>query len=442
MGALGRGALCAMAGLMALSGAATAADPGWEEPARISRSLDPSADLAALGIRLGSAGASELGEWGIACRELGEKALARARDSGLGERLGCELERTDDLGRERLARIEEEDRRRRASGEDPKAEPSEWAGVARVLPERYAGSPAFGEPEEKAQAALLIGGVRGTWHMMDGWMADIKARTSGEIYAYEGLDGPGRSPHNERYMKENVKAIADALEGLADRGVKRLLVQTYSMGGIAGLSALRELESRGVLERFERVEMVALAPPFGGYEAADAMRAWMPGALVDWAVNPLLKLANAAMSDDMGPSGKRLSGISGALPGNVRLTAVLGVGDAVATPGGARSLARQGAILEGAESVKFALAGHDAPVDPKAYARQGVDPYAKGSMASELAREGIAAQRGAGAQTHAPEALARLGEEGPGRVRLGDFRERARERQAGLSGRGMGTGGS
>lgn len=369
------------------------------------------------------AGAAVAADIKRSCDGVPEKELRKA---GLGERLSCEVATAEREARRWMGEIEERDRISRETGRDPKAERSEFAGLARALPEAFPEAAKFKAEGERADAALLIGGIRGTWHIAEKWVPELMARTSGPVYAYEGLDGPGTSPHNERYMEENIQAVADALEGMGKAGARRVIVQTYSMGALVGKGALHELERRGSLGKFERVDLVAIAPTFGGYGAADALRAYLPGLLVESVANPLLKYASLAMTDNMGPKGKVLREISERLPGNVSMSAALGVGDAVSTPYSLETERRSHAVLSGASAVMVALTGHDAASDPEAFRRQGIDPYAGKPAISERAREGLAESRGLAGYAPETVAMAAAGSQAP-RVDVGRFR-RAAER--------------
>ena len=102
-------------------------------------------------------------------------------------------------------------------------------------------------------------------------MADLSARSSGRVYAYEGLHGPRAWPHNADYVKDNVKALADWLVALRDGAdgppASNILIHTYSFGGIAAQAAIQELAARkdangaSELSKFKHIDLVALLPP-------------------------------------------------------------------------------------------------------------------------------------------------------------------------------------
>ena len=274
-------------------------------------------------------------------------------------------------------------------GFDPNADKTEMPGVVRVKSESYTGVPVFEGQENKYDAALVIAGAGSTWHTLDKWIPDVKNSTNGNVYAYEGLAGVGTNPHNETYMEENIDAIANALEKIEQGGAKRVLLQTYSMGGVVGKAALHELEKRGSLKNFEHVEFVAIAPPYCGYSSADAIRQYMPDWMVDNIANPLLRAGGVAMSEDMGSQGHVFKTISQKLPDNVNFTIVRGIGDEITTPFEDKTREREKEIYSSANTVITALSGHVSGIDPKTYKEQGLNVYSGSNQHSKMALAGI-----------------------------------------------------
>lgn len=321
----------------------------------------------------------------------------KAEAAALGEEAYGRLE-MDRLKSDAIeARIAGDDALRAMSGRDDLASPTSMAGIARVDVEKFNGAPAWPPSVEESghQASLLIGGVRGTWHAIEAWVPDAAARSNGRVYAYEGLAGPGKSPHNVDYVADNVKAIADGLVALRD-GVdgapaKSILIQTYSFGGVVAQEVVQELGrrvdagGRSELSKFDKIDVVAMQPPDCAYKAADAIGK-LPGFIVDWLVAPATKKFGAAMSAQMGTDSALYKSISNPHPDNVDITTVRAVGDEVTMPRDEASAERKAKVVARADHVATVLGVHGAPVSPEFYAKQGLaSPYGKTTMSTEWA---------------------------------------------------------
>lgn len=307
-----------------------------------------------------------------------------------------------------LERLAAADARNLASGGDFAATPTSMPGVTRVDLSKFPGAPTWDPAPDgaPASASLAIGGVNGTWHALDAWMPDLAARTSGAVYAFEGLRGPGTRPHNTDYVEDNAKAIADALVSIRD-GVDgqppapRVALQTYSFGGIVAQEALQELDrridasGRSELSKFESLDLVAIQPPDCGYSVADYVRA-MPS-FVARLSKPLTKIFGAAMADQMGTGSALFEGISLPHPANATITTVQAIGDEVASPRDEPSSRRKGAVIARADHVITIVGDHASGMSPARLKAQGLgSPYAKSSQTTDLAAEGLLAAHLAG----------------------------------------------
>lgn len=347
-----------------------------------------------------------------------QKAAQQGALSNFGEAALDAIRKDKAANAEFHSSIAERDLQHKYAGADSKAKPAGIRGLVEPTFDRIASETSNFSRPPPADAAIVIGGVNSTWHAMEKWLPLIAERVDGPIYAYEGLRGPGRQPHNADYAQDNISAIADALiairEGANGKApASSILLQTYSFGGIAAQGAIQELAARkdaqgqSELSKFKAIDLIAIAPPDCGFSVSDALLA-IPSPLMEWIAKPATKALGFAMSADMGTQSALFKTISQPHPSNVRITSIRAVGDTVSSPIDAASADRKSKVLAQADAIITLVADHDSGVDPTVFARQGVDPYAWRSQTAPLASQALlhAQAQGINPEAYFPMALA------------------------------------
>jgi pimeloyl-ACP methyl ester carboxylesterase len=70
-------------------------------------------------------------------------------------------------------------------------------------------------------------------------------------------------------LETSARRLAEALIDLNARGVRRLHLTGYSMGGWVAKAALDRMTADGSIAVFESIELTALATPWGGFQRAN-----------------------------------------------------------------------------------------------------------------------------------------------------------------------------
>ena len=112
-----------------------------------------------------------------------------------------------------------------------------------------------------ADVAVLIGGINDTWRSLGAWTA-VHAAAGREVLGYT---------YDQRRddLETSARRLAEALSGLPDRGVRRLHITAYSMGGWVAKAALDRMTADGSIEAFDTIELTTLATPWGGFGRAN-----------------------------------------------------------------------------------------------------------------------------------------------------------------------------
>ncbi len=117
---------------------------------------------------------------------------------------------------------------------------------------------------DPASAAVLVGGINDTWLSLAGWVPiQVAARRQVFGYAYD---------QRVDDLQTSAGKLAEALSGLAERGVRRLHLVAYSMGGWVAKAALDRMAADGSIAAFESVELTTLGTPWGGFDRVNV--AW------------------------------------------------------------------------------------------------------------------------------------------------------------------------
>ena len=112
-----------------------------------------------------------------------------------------------------------------------------------------------------SDTSVLIGGMEDSWRSLDGWAVQ-HASAGRRVCGYEYDSG-------RQTMSEAAAGLERDLDALASAGTRRLYITAYSMGGWIAKAALDSMARRGTIQRYERVELVALGTPWGGYTRAN-----------------------------------------------------------------------------------------------------------------------------------------------------------------------------
>jgi hypothetical protein len=188
-----------------------------------------------------------------------------------------------------------------------------------------------------SDTAVLIGGMDGSWRSLDGWAAEhayAGRRVCG--YDYE----PGRQT-----MSEAAAGLESYLDALESSGTRRLYITAYSMGGWIAKAALDSMVRRGAIQRYERVELVALGTPWGGYTRGNLpwhLR-WFPLPAV---ARGIARVVQRPMAFEVGASSTFVRERQAPLPGNVDFVICEGGADQVAGPRTAEERANYAAVVD------------------------------------------------------------------------------------------------
>ena len=114
---------------------------------------------------------------------------------------------------------------------------------------------------DSGDAAILIGGINDTWRSLGDWIP-VHAAAGRRVLGYT---------YDQRHddLDTGARRLAEALEGLAGQGVRRLHITAYSMGGWVAKAALDRMTADGSIDTFERIELTTLATPWGGFGRAN-----------------------------------------------------------------------------------------------------------------------------------------------------------------------------
>lgn len=70
-------------------------------------------------------------------------------------------------------------------------------------------------------------------------------------------------------LETSARRLAEALAGLHARGVRRLHVTAYSMGGWVAKAALDRMADGGSIDGFDSIALTTLGTPWGGFQRAN-----------------------------------------------------------------------------------------------------------------------------------------------------------------------------
>jgi alpha/beta hydrolase family protein DUF900 len=126
-----------------------------------------------------------------------------------------------------------------------------------------AGDASIARDADPAEAVVLLGGVNESWLGLAAWVpVHVAARRQVFGYAYDqGKDD----------LETSARGLAEALDGLSARGVRRLHVTAYSMGGWVAKAALDGMAVDGAIAAFDSIELTTLATPWGGFHRANVV---------------------------------------------------------------------------------------------------------------------------------------------------------------------------
>jgi hypothetical protein len=171
--------------------------------------------------------------------------------------------------------------------------------------------------------AVLVGGMGETWRALDGWDA-LHASAGRRVCGYD-YDSCRQS------MSEAATGLEAEIEGLAAGGTRELFVTGYSMGGWIAKAALDQMAESGSLQRFDRVDLVTLGTPWGGYSRGNAP--WhLRGFPTPGAARGFARMIHRPMAFEIGAKSDFVRARQAALPEHVRFVMYDGGADRTASP--------------------------------------------------------------------------------------------------------------
>jgi hypothetical protein len=187
-----------------------------------------------------------------------------------------------------------------------------------------------------SETSVLIGGMEDSWRSLDGWAAE-HASAGRRVCGYEYDSG-------RHTMSEAAARLERDLDALASSGTRRLYITAYSMGGWIAKAALDSMARRGTIQWYERVELVALGTPWGGYTRANLpwhLR-WFP---LPGVARGIARMVQRPMAFEVGASSSFVRERQAPLPGNVDFVICDGGADHVARPRTAEERANYSAVV-------------------------------------------------------------------------------------------------
>lgn len=213
---------------------------------------------------------------------------------------------------------------------------------------------AGGDP---ATAAVLLGGINDTWRSLREWVP-LHRDAGRQVFGY---------PYDQKRsdLQTSARGLAEQLRALRARGVRRLYLTAYSMGGWVAKAALDQMGADGSLAEFDSVELTALGTPWGGFHRANI--AWRlrrvptPGL-----ARALSRVIGKPMAFEVGSVTPFVRARRAALPASVTFRVYEGGADEIATPHTAQERANYEAVVGlAAERVRVPRARHADMLAPR-----------------------------------------------------------------------------
>jgi hypothetical protein len=175
----------------------------------------------------------------------------------------------------------------------------------------------------QAEVAILVGGIHDTWRSLSAWVPVHSAsgrRVLGYTYDQRRDD-----------LEASARLFAKALVGLHGEGVRRVHITAYSMGGWVAKAALDRMAADGSISLFERVELTAVATPWGGFRRANLV--WRLRAVPTAGLARLFsRLIGKPMGFEVGSCTPFVRARRAPLPPTVTFRVIEGGADEIANP--------------------------------------------------------------------------------------------------------------
>lgn len=168
-----------------------------------------------------------------------------------------------------------------------------------------------------SSVVILVNGINGSAKFFDEWVQSPSFENY-TVYAFN-------VNHRSYTMTESATFLANHISELQKTNIIHLNIFAHSMGGLVAKKALDLLSASNSLDKFEQVKLATMGTPWGGFSKAEAAT-WLPGA--KW----ICKLLGYPMCTEISPLSEFMTGLSVALPSNVRFEVLDSTGDMVATP--------------------------------------------------------------------------------------------------------------
>lgn len=204
---------------------------------------------------------------------------------------------------------------------------------------------------DPVSTAVLIGGIHDSWRSLESWIP---------LHTGAGRTVCGYTfDYRRRSMASGAAGLEHALEDLAASGTRRLFITAFSMGGWIAKAAVDAMVRNGGIHRFERVELVALGTPWGGFSRADPLwhLRWFP---TPGLARALARVIRRPMAFEVGAASAFIRARQAALPRHVNFIVCDGGADRTAGPRTTRERVNYDAVLSIAtRRVSVPRATHD-----------------------------------------------------------------------------------